>query len=171
MSRTASGTLAEIEIFRHSARVTDAVLQANLQGITHEDSLLQPRPGGNCLNWVLGHLVWAYDSSLPLLGRRPVMEPEVIGRYARGGAPLLEPGEAVDFGRLLDAWREGVERFAAGLESLTPEVLDRPAPSSPTDDPDETVRSLLSTLCFHQAYHAGQAAILRRLVGKEGAIK
>ena len=171
MSRTASGTLAEIQIFRHSARMTDSVLQANVQGVIHEESLIQPRPGGNCLNWIVGHLVWAYDSALPLLGQEPVMDPAEIGRYARGGAPLLEAREAVDLERLLDGWRAGVERFAAGLEVLTPEMLEQRAPGSPTNDPDETVRSLLTTICFHQAYHAGQAAVLRRLVGREGAIR
>jgi hypothetical protein len=33
------------------------------------------------------------------------------------------------------------------------------------------VRSLLATVAFHQAYHAGQTGTLRRVVGKSGAIK
>jgi uncharacterized damage-inducible protein DinB len=33
------------------------------------------------------------------------------------------------------------------------------------------VRSLLSLVMFHQAYHVGQSGLLRRIAGKEGKIK
>jgi hypothetical protein len=59
----------------------------------------------------------------------------------------------------------------AGLAAIDPETFDDPVPESPTGNPDETVRSLMSTVMFHQAYHAGQTAVLRRIAGKEGAIR
>lgn len=58
-----------------------------------------------------------------------------------------------------------------GLARLAPEALDAPAPFSPRNKGDETVRSLLSILVFHQAYHTGQTALLRRMAGKAGAIR
>ena len=57
-----------------------------------------------------------------------------------------------------------------GWPSLDPEILERPVPNSPSGNPDETVRSLITTVMFHQAYHAGQTAVLRRIAGREGAI-
>ena len=33
------------------------ILNRQTEGLTHQESLLQPQPGGNCLNWVVGHLV------------------------------------------------------------------------------------------------------------------
>jgi uncharacterized damage-inducible protein DinB len=139
-------------------------------GLTHQDSLVQPSPAGNRLNWVLGHLLWAYNGILPLLNQEPVMDQESLKRYARGAPPIRDDSEALDFQNLLNAWTEVVERFEAGLAGITPDLLDRPA-DSPTDDPDETVRTLLTTVMFHQAYHAGQTAVLRRIAGKEGAIR
>jgi uncharacterized damage-inducible protein DinB len=62
------------------------------------------------------------------------------------------------------------ERIDVGLADLTSEALDAPAPASPNNDPDETVRSLLALVSFHQAYHAGQTGLLRRIAGKDGAI-
>ena len=32
-------------------------INRNLDGLSHEESLVIPEPGGNCLNWVLGHIV------------------------------------------------------------------------------------------------------------------
>jgi hypothetical protein len=68
--------MSEVEVFRHQARTVRDVVRLNVDGVTHEDSLIQPRPAGNCL----------------------------------------------------------------------------------------------AIVCFHQGYHAGQTAVLRRITGKDGAI-
>jgi hypothetical protein len=169
MTTAASATVSEVEVFRHQAHVTHEVVRLNVDGMTHEESLIQPTPGGNCLNWVVGHLVCIYDKTLPMLGQEPVMG-KALKRYDRGAPPLQEPAEALQFGELITAWKEATRRIDTGLAGLTSEVLERPAPHSPGNDPKETVRSLLTVTLFHQAYHAGQTGILRRIAGKEGAI-
>jgi hypothetical protein len=170
MTTTASAVIREVEIFRHQARIAHNVVKTNLNGLTHEDSLIQPQPNGNCLNWVLGHLVCVYDRVLPSLQQRPVLGMEALKRYDRGTPPLRDSSEALELPELIAAWNQAAERIDAGLSNLKPEVLDTPVPRSPTNNPNETVRSLLSTTFFHQAYHAGQTGILRRIAGKEGAI-
>ncbi len=171
MTAAPHDTVIEREVFRQQAQMVRHVVGVSIAGLTHQDSLIQPHPGGNCLNWVMGHLLWAYQGVLELLGQEPPMKQETLGRYARGAAPMKDPAEAVDFDQLTKAWNESTERVDTGLASLSSEVLDRPAPNSPTGNPDETVRSLLATVFFHQAYHAGQTGLLRRLAGREGAIR
>lgn len=168
MLTTASETLTEVELLRSQTRLTNMVLQANVKDITHEESLIQPHPGGNCLNWVVGHLVCIYDGILPLLGQEPVKGN--LQRYDRGTPPIEDPVEARDLGELVAAWNEAVQRFDSGLASLTLERLDQTSPVGPDPEKTETIRSLLSLISFHQAYHAGQTGLLRRLAGKEGAI-
>jgi hypothetical protein len=171
MTRAAPTTAPEIDLWRLQTHMTASVVAANLNGLTHQESLAQPQPGGNRLNWVLGHLLWTYNGLLPLLNQKPVLEDAVLKRYARGGAPLLDPAEAVDFQQLLSAWGQAIERVDAGLASLDPDSFDRPVPDSPSGNPDETVRTLVTTVMFHQAYHAGQTGVLRRVAGREGAIR
>lgn len=171
MSTTASKTRSDIEVFRHQAEMVDNVVRRNVDGITHAESLVQPRPAGNCLNWVVGHLLWTYDYNLPMLRQEPVAGRDALKRYARGASPLRDPADAMGFDELMSAWDEAAARTEAGLTGLTAEALDRPAPFSPDEDPDETVRSLLIGILFHQAYHAGQLGVLRRIVGKDGAIR
>jgi hypothetical protein len=171
MSAAAPGTVGEIETLRLQARLAHQVVRLNAEGITHEESVRPPGPAGNCLNWVVGHLVALYGRSLPLLGQEPVMAPGELARYDRGSEPLTDPAAALPLDRLLAAWDEASRRFDAGLAALAPETLDRPAPFSPGGDPDETVRSLLATVLFHQGYHSGQTGILRRTSGREGAIR
>ena len=170
MTRTAPAALAEVELWRLQARMSRDVVGINVRGLTHEDSLVQPQPEGNCLNWVLGHLLSVYEGVLPLLGREPVLGPGALAHYVRGAAPIRQPEEALDFETLMEAWNEAADRIDAGLAALTPEALDRPV-ESPTGNPDETMRSLLTTVMFHQAYHTGQTAVLRRIAGREGAIR
>ena len=170
MSTGVPATSTEIEMLRGQAHTINNILRLNLEGINHEESLHQPLSGVNCLNWVLGHLLFVYQQVLPLLGKEPVTVKASLERYRRGSAPLDDPAEAVSWSELTAAWEEAVKKVNAGLASLSPETLDSPAPFSPSKNPDETVRSLLALILFHQAYHAGQTGLLRRLAGKKGAI-
>jgi hypothetical protein len=165
-------TANELDIFRRQAGGVNRTVKVNLGGITHEESLIQPEPGGNCINWVLGHLLSIYNQALPLLGQQQVLDQATITRYARGSDPITASAEASRFEELLTAWDETVKRVDAGLAGLTPEALDRPAPQgSGPSEPGDKVRDTLGVLMFHQGYHAGQTGVLRRLVGKAGAIK
>jgi len=163
-------TANEIEIFRDGARTTLNVLRTNLEGITHEESLVQPQPAGNCLNWVVGHLVCVYNNFLPLLKQEPVMSKDELKRYDRGSEPLRAPNQALQLSDLMQAMEKAVDRMDLGLANVPLSLLDAPAPASPRNNPHETVRSLLGLISFHQAYHAGQTGLLRRLIGKPGAI-
>jgi hypothetical protein len=171
MSTAAPGAVGQMEGFRHIARLTDIVFHTNLQGVTQAESLVQPRPAGNCLNWAVGHLVCIYNNALPLFGQANVVDPATLARYDRGSAPITDAAEAMDIGELISIWDQAHPRVDAGLAAMTPEALEQPAPFSPSDDPDETVGSLVATILFHQSYHVGQTGILRRVSGHEGAIK
>jgi uncharacterized damage-inducible protein DinB len=120
---------------------------------------------------VLGHLLWTYEGVLPLLGREPVLPRGAVERYARRGAPLAEGEEPMPLAELQAAWDRAADRVDQGLASLADEALDRPAPFSPSDNPNETVGSLIATVLFHQTYHSGQLGVLRRVAGKAGAIR
>lgn len=170
MSTAAPAMPGDIQIYQHQAGMTQGVVRVNTAGITQEESLVQPQPDGNCLNFVIGHLVNVYDKVLPLVGQEPVMG-DAVSRYERGAPALRDPSEAMQLSELLAAFDTQTERFQAGLATLTPEALERPMPGPDSrGELTETVRSLLGTILFHQAYHAGQTGLLRRIAGKPGAI-
>ena len=171
MPKTASAPAGEVQTWRQQTMIANFAVTTNVDGVTHEDSLLQPRPNGNCINWVLGHLVVTYDKALSILGEKPVIGLDGLKNYDRGAPPLKDPAAARDFTELLAAWGEATKRIDTAIDGLTPEQLDRPVPSSPSGNPDETVRTLLTSVMWHQAYHAGQLGVLRRVAGKAGAIK
>ncbi len=147
------------------------VVKTNTQGITHEDSMVQPSPGGNCLNWVMGHIMTARNGALQVLGKQAIWDEQSVETYQRGSPPLTDQAKALPFDKIMADFDKSQELITAGLRAVTAERLAEKAPFSPTNNPDETVGSLLAAVVFHDAYHAGQTALLRRITGKEGAIK
>jgi hypothetical protein len=118
MNAMAAEHTGGVESIRYQASLVHRVVRTNVDGITHEESLRQPEPGGNCLNWVVGHLVWAYAGALPLVRQAPAVDKERLAQYARGGPPLTEPGQAMQFDELLAAWDESSRRMDRGLADL-----------------------------------------------------
>lgn len=150
---------------------THFVIRKNTEGVTQEDSLFRPQPAGNCVNWVLGHILASRNGLLRVLGEETFWTQEQENRYRRGSAPLVDGNEALPFEemlRLLDASQETV---VAAIKGFDPERLGDPAPISPVGNPDETMGSLFAALAFHEAYHAGQTGVIRRVMGKEGALQ
>jgi uncharacterized damage-inducible protein DinB len=160
-----------IEILRAQAAAARGALHRNIDDLTHDESLQSPQPGGNCLNWVVGHLDSTNEQMLALLGQPAVLGEAALARYKRGSVELHDAAEALPLEKLLSVWDEQWARIDAGLAALPPEKLDAPSPWSPRNKPDETIGSLLAALLFHQAYHTGQSGLLRRIAGHEGAIR
>ncbi|HTW49865.1 MAG TPA: DinB family protein [Acidobacteriaceae bacterium] len=160
-----------IEVLQSQAASIRATLHRNVDDLTHAESLHSPQPGGNCLNWVIGHLDQVNEQMLGLLGQSAVLGATALARYQRGTPELQDAGEALPLEKLMSVWDEQWARIDKGLAELTAEKLETPVPHSPRGKADETVGSLLATLLFHQAYHAGQTGLLRRIAGHEGAIR
>lgn len=132
------------------------VLKRNLKDITHAESLVTPPGGGNSINWILGHIVVSRDDIRELIGLDKLCGDE-MKMYHRG-AEAVEPGELVDLGRLIEMYNDGQQIIEERLKELD------------LRNDNEKYR-MVTFLAFHEAYHTGQTGILRRIIGKEGAIK
>lgn len=151
------------ESLKHMFGLNHYVIGVNARDLSHQESLACPEPGGNCANWVLGHIVATRGAVLSLLGEKHIWEQDVVDRYKRGSKPIT-PSTAKPMPEIFEALDRSQERLVAGLSRLKNEDLAKPAG-------DETVGKQLATLQFHEAYHSGQLGILRRVAGKAGAIK
>jgi len=143
--------------------VNHRALELNVNGLSHEDSLVQPPRGGNCLNWVAGHVVANRNSILGLVGEQPIWSEAETEPYKRGSAPIQDGSRARKFEHIVADFVRSQERLRAGLARMTEEDLAK-------KKGDETVGATLHFLQFHEAYHIGQMGLLRRMAGKEGAI-
>lgn len=140
---------------------------ANLDGLTQEQSLMQPSPGGNCANWILGHLMNVHNGVMSLVGEKPAWE---SGQLARAGEdPITGPANAIDWNIMRERFLGSKERCLTAISALSDKAL---AESVPHPFGGTTTRAeLLNLLAFHQTYHVGQLALSRRIAGLEGAVK
>jgi len=144
-----------------------AVLKMQADGLTDADSLLQPPFRGNCLNWVIGHILTSRDDVLEALGEARVMG-AAGSRYARESDAVTAAGEGVlPLAELLAWLDEAQARTAAALDRLDEDALAREIAAG---ERKTTVAKRLFFLYFHETYHVGQAELLRQLAGKNDKV-
>ena len=91
--------------------------------------------------------------------------------YKRGSEPIAEAAAGLlSFDALRAAYETNHGLLVEALQAAGEEILRSKAPFSPSGQTDETIGSLLASLIVHDAYHTGQTGILRRLIGKPGAL-
>lgn len=146
-------------------------IKRNLDGVSNEESLHIPEPAGNCLNWVLGHIVASRGTVHRLTGGTPVLGEE--GAIYRRGSEAIKSGDHVlDLGTLRGLLEDSQQQLIPALAVMSDESLEQPIPEQFRRPPlTGTVGEALMRLNYHEAYHTGQIGLLRRLAGKEGAIR
>ena len=140
------------------------VVEMQLNGLSHADTLILTPYNINTLNWVLGHMAVYRDIVLDLLGETPELTPEETERYKRESEPITADGaDVMPLERILKALRGGQERISARLPHLTSEELERPIQLR---ERTTTVAARLHWYYFHDTYHTGQTDLLRQVAGK-----
>ncbi len=152
------------ETFTHLFELNKFCTKKNTEGFTQADSLVQPSGGGNCCNWILGHIVSTRNVILNLLGEQPIWSEQEAELYQRGSNPIKSGSKAHLLETIIDAFDRSQEQILSALKNKSDEDL-----SQKIDD--ETLGQKLATLHFHEAYHVGQLGLSRRIAGKKGAIK
>lgn len=137
---------------------------ANLEGITHEESLRDGPNGGNPLNWIFGHILYWRNTILELAGGARVWK-DGYGEGYRGHPgerrPLdFKPGDAFQLDELVADFQRTQRELLSALRQLASRS------ESTTSEEIQQVGSLL----LHEVYHAGQLGLHRRLLKGDGAI-
>ena len=154
---TQAETLAEYYGTNHR------IIYRQLDGVTHEESLRQPPYRGNCLNWILGHIVYSRRNVLTLLEEDLPWTENESARYIRNSEPITGEEHALPLEQLLDHLEKSQERILAGLHRVSVERME-------TIVDDQTVGEQITFLQWHETYHLGQLEPLRQLAGKNDKV-
>ena len=135
-------------------------IKRQMEGITHRDSVRQPPFEGNCINWILGHLVVARCNFLMLLDVPSIWGMDQCRRYIPGSAPVTGDDDAVPFDSLLTDLDRTQDQLLTALARVSAEDLH-------TIKDDQSIGEHLISYHAHESYHLGQLELLRQLVSKE----
>ncbi|MFN2146468.1 MAG: DinB family protein [Anaerolineales bacterium] len=138
------------------------------RGLTHADSLLQPTMRGNCLNFVLGHLLASRELVMDLLSMERLTTEEQFKRYAFGADPLLEDGPGViPLDDLLAMLQKSADLLSEKISALTPEELAKEVMLGSSSGP---LGERVEFFSWHDTYHVGQTEYLRQLSGVDDKV-
>ena len=153
-----------IQDFTRLLSIEHTMIHTQTEGLTQADTLIQPKPSGNCMNWVLVHLLDNQITLLTLLGKESPVDPVLLERYLRDSEPVISDAPGVlTLQRLLD-----------GLDLVQAALIARLGEMSDADFTREiefrgrtiTVGWRVLFLNFHFTYHVGQLELLRQLAGR-----
>lgn len=143
-------------IFSQQLQFLKYVIQLNLGEVSHEDSLTTAPNNGNSVNWLLGHIIVVRDGMRKSLGLTPIANEAMINLYQRG-TPNIIGEKAFNLNELIEMYNRGTDDMVSRLEGN--EITDKEAVDT------------MAVLLFHEAYHAGQIGLFRRIMGKDSKIK
>lgn len=150
--------------------INDQVLKVNTVGFTNDEALRNPTPGGNCATWIVGHILRSRQFLLKLANQDWALPADLDPIFKRGSK-----GNEIDrypaFDELIKLWDDAHQRLSESLPALTVEQMaEEVAPFGDFSRADTRDRRFLF-LHFHESYHVGQIGLIRRLLGKDGAIQ
>ena len=156
------------EHIQHSLALPDMVVRSYLSDLTDEELLLRPYTGMNHIAWQLGHLISSENLHMRQVAPdgMPLLPEDFAARHSRETAPRDDPAmfcSKADYLRLMDEQRAGTLRI---LLSLSDDQLAEPSPES-VRYLGPNVSSIFAGEAVHWMMHAGQWAVVRRMLGKQ----
>lgn len=144
-----------------SYTLNDQLMKRAVAGLADTDLSRRIEPNGNSVLWVVGHIVAYRYSQANLVGLSDVWEHKPL--FARGAKVEAEAAYP-NIGDIMSAYDLVSPNLSQRLEALTDAELD----AELTEGFPITTKTLIHGLAFmvwHEAYHVGQMAYQRRLLG------
>ena len=145
------------------------IIKLQSEEISHRESLISLPFRGNCLNWIVGHLLTNRNSVFKLLDREDCLVPESLARYRRESQPITgdEPG-VIRFETLLEYLDTAQVQLSEILTELSEQDLNEEVAFF--EESTRTRGEWLFFFYFHDCYHTGQTEILRQAAGKDDQV-
>jgi hypothetical protein len=132
-----------------------------LEGIDHEESLLQLPFESNSANWILGHIVTNRSHVLEVLGVTHLWHDEIRELYHTGSHNIGPGDRSIQLETLLKYLDSSTRMIRKALEAVSEEWL---AENVTNYRGEKTREAHLSSFHWHEGFHIGQLEMLRDFV-------
>ncbi|MGD8406061.1 MAG: hypothetical protein PVJ21_20565 [Anaerolineales bacterium] len=132
-----------------------------VEGISHEESILQLPFEHNCMNWILGHIVTNRSHVLETVGAAHDWQEKVRALYHQDTPPVTLESPSVPFEKLIACLGESVEMLKLALENVSDDFFEE---LHNNYRGEKTRYTHVSSFHWHETFHIGQLEILRSFV-------
>lgn len=132
-----------------------------VDGISHEESVLQPPFEHNCLNWILGHIVTNRSHVLETVGAAHAWQEAVRALYHTDTPPIMPEGLSIRIEKLVAHLEESVELLKVALEHYGEGYLDE---LHANYRGEKSRFEHVTGFHWHESFHLGQLEILRAFI-------
>jgi predicted enzyme related to lactoylglutathione lyase len=132
-----------------------------VDGITHEESVLQLPFEHNCMNWIFGHIVANRSHVLETVGVAHTWREEVRALYHTGTAPITPESPSIRLEKLVAYLDEALHLLKTALVAVSAMYLDEPHSNYRGE---KTRFEHLTGFHWHESFHVGQLEILRAFI-------
>ena len=138
----------------------DRNIKEQTENLTHADSMKQLPFPGNCMNWILGHILVYRDEYLGAIDGVSAPDAAEFAIYGGGSEPLTDSTKAIPLEILIERLDASSVRIKEAFQSLPEEKLNQPYESWAGNTLDDHLHFYV---VVHEAMHLGQLEILREL--------
>ena len=142
-------------------KVNTGMLRTTLDGVADDELWQRPTPHTNSMLWIAGHLVQTRALVLALLGDE--FDTGWGDLFARGAA-IRERSQYPSRAAIDAVHRQVIDRLRTKFAALSDAELSAPA-RGPQFPGAKTLGDQLAFLAFHESYHIGQLAYVRKALG------
>lgn len=148
--------------------MADMISMSYLNDLTDEEMMTRPTPEANHIKWQVGHLIVSENNmvGLSLPGAMPALPEGFSDRYTKEQAKIDDVAAFDSKETLMQLYQTQRMATKAALETMTTDSLDAETP--------EDIRHYAPTVGVafvmqntHWMMHAGQWAVIRRMLGRE----
>lgn len=151
-----------IEVLLDHLAQGNLLFHACLEGLTFEELHRRGSVHTNSMLWIAGHVTLYRHRLLGIVGEE--LEFPWTDLFARGSEPAA-PDRYPEAADIIRSWDTVAQHIERRLPQVEEEEWSRPSPR-PYPVQDQTLRGAVCFLGFHEAYHLGQMAYVRRILGR-----
>lgn len=146
-------------------RFTRSISQSILKDWPEDKLAVQHHPADNHPLWVLGHVASTDAWIASMVGAAGITAPESFAKlFGQGSKPSSNASDYPPVAELLALFNQNREKLLAWLDSATEEQLSVSLKDK-TGGFANDVTDAFFKICWHEGWHFGQVATLRKSLG------
>ena len=146
-----------VELFQFHNRV----MHWFIDGVTHEESVLQLPFKHNCMNWILGHIVTNRSHVLEVVGAEHEWQQAVRELYHQDTQPVTPDSPSIKFETLVSYLDGSVGILEATLKDKDDDWL---AENFENYRGEKSRYEHVKDFHWHEAFHLGQLDVLKAFI-------